>query len=78
MAHHNEKQGIHAKPAAGKDHDLAAEAGRKGGQMAGTDKPQGAQHRQSEVGSGKQSDPNNFANDRQKASEAGKKGGHHS
>jgi general stress protein YciG len=77
MAHHDDKHDTapsKAKPAS-KDHDLSSEAGRKGGQSApGTDK----QHRQSEVGSGKQHDANNFANDRQKASEAGKKGGQHS
>jgi general stress protein YciG len=32
----------------------------------------------SKVGAGKGKDPNNFANNREKASEAGKKGGHSS
>lgn len=31
----------------------------------------------SKVGSGKESDPNNFANNREKSSEAGRKGGKH-
>ena len=33
---------------------------------------------QQQVGSGKVSDPNNFANDRERASAAGRKGGHES
>jgi general stress protein YciG len=33
---------------------------------------------QETVGSGKQHDPNNFANDRARAAEAGRKGGQHS
>ncbi len=33
---------------------------------------------QEQVGSGKEHDPNNFANDRERASAAGKKGGHSS
>ncbi|GAB0116050.1 KGG domain-containing protein [Acidisoma sp. 7E03] len=33
---------------------------------------------QEQVGSGKKNDPNNFANDRERASAAGKKGGHSS
>jgi general stress protein YciG len=31
---------------------------------------------QEQVGSGKDKDPNNFANDKERASAAGKKGGH--
>ncbi len=33
---------------------------------------------QEQVGSGKKNDPNNFANDRERASAAGRKGGHES
>ena len=33
---------------------------------------------QEQVGSGKESDPNNFANDPERASAAGRKGGHQS
>lgn len=33
---------------------------------------------QDQVGSGKKNDPNNFAHDRERASAAGKKGGHSS
>jgi general stress protein YciG len=33
---------------------------------------------QDQVGSGKKSDPNNFANDPERAAEAGRKGGHQS
>jgi hypothetical protein len=33
---------------------------------------------QEQVGSGKEHDPNNFANDRERAAAAGKKGGQHS
>jgi uncharacterized protein len=33
---------------------------------------------QEQVGSGKQNDPNNFANDRERAAAAGRKGGHES
>jgi general stress protein YciG len=33
---------------------------------------------QEQVGSGKEHDPNNFANDPKRAAEAGRKGGHHS
>jgi len=33
---------------------------------------------QDQVGSGKDKDPNNFANDKERASAAGKKGGHSS
>lgn len=80
----NDKQNTSGRQGFAKDHDLASEAGRKGGQAshgggghAGAGQ-QGTQHRQSEVGSGKQTDSGNFANDRQKASDAGKKGGHHS
>jgi uncharacterized protein len=54
------------------NHELASEAGRKGGQHSHGH--QGG----SEVGTGKENDPNNFANDRKKASEAGRKGGKHS
>jgi general stress protein YciG len=57
------------------DHELASEAGRKGGQASHGGG--GAKQNHSEVASGKGSDPNNFANDRQKASEAGRKGGQH-
>jgi len=33
---------------------------------------------QEQVGSGKEQDPNNFANDRERAAAAGRKGGHES
>jgi general stress protein YciG len=33
---------------------------------------------QEQVGSGKENDPNNFANNKERASAAGKKGGHNS
>ena len=33
---------------------------------------------QEQVGSGKENDPNNFANDRERAAAAGRKGGHES
>jgi uncharacterized protein len=33
---------------------------------------------QEQVGSGKEKDPNNFANDRERAAAAGRKGGHES
>ena len=52
------------------DHELAAEAGRKGGQHS-----QGGGQAGGGSGSGS---GGNFANDRQKASEAGRKGGHSS
>ena len=33
---------------------------------------------QEQVGSGKENDPNNFANNRERAADAGRKGGHES
>lgn len=54
------------------DHELAAEAGRKGGQNShGGGNTAG----ESSGNSGGSSSGGNFANDRQKASEAGRKGG---
>jgi uncharacterized protein len=52
-----------------KDHDLAAEAGRKGGEASHGGGSQGGQ------GSGGQGSGGNFAQDRERASEAGRKGG---
>jgi general stress protein YciG len=47
---------------------------------AGTDKKAAGQKgvSQDQVGSGKDKDPNNFANDPERASAAGRKGGHQS
>ena len=76
---HGDKQAS-GKQGFAKDHELASEAGRKGGQAShgGGHSGGGAKQKHSEVASGKGSDSNNFANDRQKASEAGRKGGQHS
>ena len=52
-----------------KDRELAAEAGRKGGEHS-----HGGQQQQGGGSSGQQGG-GNFANDREKASEAGRKGG---
>jgi uncharacterized protein len=52
-----------------KDRELAAEAGRKGGEHS-----HGGQQ-QSGGSSGQQGGGGNFANDRERASEAGRKGG---
>ena len=71
---HGDKQAS-GKQGFAKDHELASEAGRKGGQASHGG---GAKQNHSEVASDKGSDSNNFANDRQKASEAGRKGGQHS
>ncbi|MBC9207231.1 stress-induced protein [Roseomonas aerophila] len=54
------------------DHELAAEAGRKGGQASHGGGSQGGQS------SGGQSSGGNFAQDREKASQAGQKGGQNS
>ena len=59
------------------DHDLAAEAGRKGGESSGGgDRQQSAsdQDGRGQQG-GERGGSGNFANDREKASEAGRKGG---
>jgi len=53
------------------DHELAAEAGRKGGQASHGGGSQGGQ-------SSGQSSGGNFAQDREKASQAGQKGGQNS
>jgi hypothetical protein len=55
------------------DRELAAEAGRKGGEHShGGNKPGG-----SEQGGGHQGGGGNFAEDRERAAEAGRKGGQH-
>lgn len=57
------------------DHELAAEAGRKGGENSGGKFPNDRE-RASEAGQkGGQHSGGNFANDREKAAEAGRKGG---
>ena len=56
----------HSKDEAAKgEHESASAEGKKG-------------VTQEQVGSGKENDPNNFANDKERASAAGKKGGHSS
>ena len=48
-------------------------------QSHGSDKASGQKGvSQEQVGSGKENDPNNFANDRERAAAAGRKGGHES
>ena len=47
--------------------------GKAGGERHGAEGKKGVP--QETVGSGKQNDPNNFANDPQRAAEAGRKGG---
>ncbi len=49
------------------------ESGRSGGQHHGAEGTKGVS--QETVGAGKAKDPNNFANDPERAREAGKKGG---
>ena len=74
-----------------KDHELAAEAGRKGGEHShgaqGTgshqdSRPIGAQHGGAQHGGSHQGShqggQGNFAEDRERAAEAGRKGGEHS
>jgi general stress protein YciG len=57
------------------DHELASEAGRKGGHESGGNFANDRQ-RAAEAGSkGGQQSGGNFANDRQRAQEAGRKGG---
>jgi general stress protein YciG len=56
------------------DHELAAEAGRKGGQASQGGGSKGGQASGGQS-SGGQSSGGNFAQNRQKASEAGQKGG---
>ena len=56
-----------------KNRQLAAEAGRKGGEHS----HKGQQHEQSNPSERGQHGSGNFADDRQRASEAGKKGGQH-
>ncbi|MBZ9936941.1 stress-induced protein [Mesorhizobium sp. BR1-1-16] len=65
-----------------KDHQMAAEAGRKGGEASqGGQGSQGGQQQASQSGSGSQQGgperggSGNFANDRERAAEAGRKGG---
>jgi uncharacterized protein len=57
------------------DRELAAEAGRKGGQQSGGGSAQGGNGGQQSGGNGGQQGGGNFAQDREKASEAGRKGG---
>ena len=60
------------------DHDLASEAGRKGGENSGGgDRQQQASgnDRSQQGGDGNRGGSGNFANDRERASEAGRKGG---
>ncbi|WP_306223213.1 general stress protein [Bosea beijingensis] len=59
------------------DHDLASEAGRKGGESSGGDRQQQASgnDRGQQGGDGNRGGSSNFANDRERASEAGRKGG---
>jgi hypothetical protein len=52
------------------------EAGKSGGQHATAEGKKGVP--QETVGSGKEHDPNNFANNPERAAEAGRKGGHSS
>ena len=48
-------------------------------ELHGSDKASGQKGvSQEQVGSGKENDPNNFANDRERAAAAGRKGGHES
>ncbi len=54
-----------------KDRQMAAEAGRKGGEHSHGGQQQGSSH----SGSAQQGGSGNFANDRERASEAGRKGG---
>jgi uncharacterized protein len=75
-----------------KDHELAAEAGRKGGEHShgeqsenrsssshsGSSHSGSSQSGSSHSGSGHRGGPSNFAEDRERASEAGRKGGEHS
>jgi len=57
------------------DHELASEAGKKGGQASGGNFAHDRE-RASEAGhKGGQASGGNFANDRERASEAGRKGG---
>ena len=51
------------------DHDLASEAGRKGGEHSG------GGNRQQQASGSERGGSGNFANDRERASEAGRKGG---
>jgi general stress protein YciG len=69
------------------DREKAAEAGKKGGEHShsGSGQSSGASHSGSgshgggsDSGGSGTGNPGNFANDREKASEAGKKGGQHS
>ena len=60
------------------DHDLASEAGRKGGENSGGGNRQqqaSGNDRGQQGGDGNRGGSSNFANDRERASEAGRKGG---
>ena len=89
MAMKYDKQNSSGRQGFAKNHGLASEAGRKGGQSShggggvasgghATGGQQGNQLWQPDVGSGQPNDSDNSAIDRRKASEAGKKGGQHS
>lgn len=57
-------------------HGTEHQKGKGGGSHASAAGEKGVT--QAQVGSGKEKDPNNFANDPRRASAAGKKGGHNS
>jgi general stress protein YciG len=58
------------------DHELAAEAGRKGGESSqGGQQSASDNGRKPQASNGERGGSGNFANDREKASEAGRKGG---
>jgi uncharacterized protein len=59
-----------------KDHELAAEAGRKGGERSHGQTS--GSHQGGPAHGGHQGGPGNFAEDRERASEVGRKGGEHS
>lgn len=57
------------------DHDLASEAGRKGGENSHGGQQQASGSDRGQQGGDQRGGSGNFANDRDKASEAGQKGG---
>ena len=61
------------------DHDLASEAGRMGGESRGDGRQQQAasDSGRGQQGNGHRGGGGNFANDRERAAEAGRKGGQH-
>lgn len=61
-----------------KDRELAAEAGKKGGQArGGAHASSRTEEAESDTHGDKRGGAGNFANDRERASEAGRKGGEH-